>query len=97
MKGLLIYIALLLAIISAKRKLPSLEAHVDPDFVNATLTRTFSTLQLVTKSKIINLLNVPDVRQATYYTCGPSSLQAVLMYYGMEEIESEIAEMAHAD
>lgn len=62
-------------------------AVFDPDFANATLIRTFTTLQLVTKSKIINLISLPDVRQATYYTCGPSSLQAVLIYYGIEVIE----------
>ncbi len=27
------------------------------------------------------LINVPDVMQATDYTCGPSSLSAVLNYY----------------
>jgi len=31
------------------------------------------------------LLRVPDVRQATVYTCGPASLQSVLAYYGRGE------------
>jgi predicted double-glycine peptidase len=29
----------------------------------------------------VSLLSVPDVMQATDYTCGPSSLLAVLGYY----------------
>lgn len=44
----------------------------------------------------IQLLNLPDVRQSKSYTCGPSSLQAVLMYYGIEKREDILAELAQA-
>ncbi len=36
-------------------------------------------------------LPVPDVRQATEYTCSASALQAVLAYYGIEQREDELA------
>lgn len=36
-------------------------------------------------------LRLPDVRQTTDYTCGPSALQAVLAYYGEETSEAELA------
>src|SRR5262245_25399786 len=36
-------------------------------------------------------LAVPDVRQATDYTCSASALQAVLAYYGVEKREDELA------
>jgi uncharacterized protein len=36
------------------------------------------------------LRGVPDVRQSTVYSCGASALQAVLMYYGLEEREDEL-------
>ncbi|MDQ7821479.1 MAG: cysteine peptidase family C39 domain-containing protein [Candidatus Eremiobacteraeota bacterium] len=39
------------------------------------------------------LLPVPDTRQAFDYTCGASSLQAVLMYYGEEYLESDLMKM----
>ena len=42
----------------------------------------------------IKVLNLPDVRQATTYTCGVSALQAVLFYYGVEYRESALAEFA---
>ena len=35
-------------------------------------------------------LAVPDVRQATPYTCGASALQAVLAYFGIEEREDAL-------
>ena len=40
----------------------------------------------------IKVLNLPDVRQATSYTCGVSALQAVLFYYGVEYREGTLAE-----
>jgi predicted double-glycine peptidase len=49
--------------------------------VNATIIKTKNYLQLNLKSHSVRLLNVPDVMQATDYTCGPSSLSAVLNYY----------------
>ena len=45
----------------------------------------------------VELLRVPDVRQDENYTCGPSSLQAVLGYYGEEHFEADLAEQSHAD
>ncbi|MGE5182684.1 MAG: C39 family peptidase, partial [Acidobacteriota bacterium] len=36
-------------------------------------------------------LPVPDVRQATVYTCSASALQGVLAYYGIEAREDELA------
>lgn len=36
-------------------------------------------------------LAVPDVRQATEYTCSASALQAVLAYYGIEQREDQLA------
>lgn len=36
------------------------------------------------------LNNVPDVRQAEYYSCGASSFQAVLCYWGMESFETDL-------
>ncbi|MBC7541285.1 MAG: C39 family peptidase [Candidatus Sericytochromatia bacterium] len=42
------------------------------------------------------LLSIPDVRQATDYTCGPSALQAVLADWGIEAQESELATAANA-
>ena len=37
------------------------------------------------------LAGVPDVRQSTSYTCGPSALQAVLAYWGVSAREDELA------
>jgi len=34
---------------------------------------------------------LPDVRQSRTYTCGPSSIQAILMYYGLEKREDILA------
>jgi len=44
------------------------------------------------------LLPVPDVRQATDYTCGAASLQAILAYYGVrDDSESVLAQELHTD
>ncbi len=40
-----------------------------------------------------DLLPVPDTRQSVDYSCGASALQAVLMYYGEEYMESSLMEM----
>lgn len=61
------------------------------------MTRTYNTFKITTKTKIINLINLPDVRQATDYTCGPSALQSVLMFYGEDLREGELAEKADSD
>jgi uncharacterized protein len=42
-----------------------------------------------------SILQVPDTRQSTDYSCGASSLQAVLMYWGMEFMETELMDMLH--
>jgi predicted double-glycine peptidase len=45
--------------------------------------------------RTVPLLSVPDVMQATDYTCGPSSLSAVLGYYQYYDWrESELAARA---
>lgn len=56
-----------------------------------------ATRVLQTPQGTVEILNVPDVRQDTDYTCGPSSLQAVLGYYGDEQFESDLAELCHSD
>lgn len=43
----------------------------------------------------IILLTVPDVRQSTRYSCGASSLQAVLNYWGVDVSESDLMELLH--
>jgi uncharacterized protein len=42
-------------------------------------------------------LRLPDVRQATGYTCGVAALQAVLTYYGVEMREDRLARELGAD
>lgn len=41
----------------------------------------------------IILTTVPNVRQSTWYSCGVSSLQAVLYYWGIDVFESILMEM----
>jgi len=40
----------------------------------------------------VDIMDVPDVRQSTRYTCGASALEAVLLYFGVEKIEDDLAE-----
>lgn len=68
------------------RQAPYAGRSVSGEFDNATIIKTNGNLLVQTKSKNISLLNVPDVYQATDYTCGPSSLTAVLSYYGKEDL-----------
>jgi predicted double-glycine peptidase len=42
------------------------------------------------------LLDVPDVRQSTGYTCGAAALQAVLAYWGTSEREDRLAARLHS-
>ena len=42
-------------------------------------------------------LRLPDVRQATGYTCGAAALMAVLAYYGVETREDRLAVEVGAD
>jgi len=53
---------------------------------NFVLTRTPTSYKLLINGTTVSLINLPDVRQAEDYTCGPSSLQTVLMYYGIEKM-----------
>jgi len=39
------------------------------------------------------LTGVPDVRQAEYYSCGASSFQAVMNYYGKNSVECDLRMM----
>jgi predicted double-glycine peptidase len=39
------------------------------------------------------LMGVPDVRQAEFYSCGASSFQAVMNYYGKDSFESDLRVM----
>ena len=39
-----------------------------------------------------HILNIPDVRQATSYTCGVACAQAILSYYGIDEREDRLVE-----
>jgi predicted double-glycine peptidase len=41
------------------------------------------------------LLDVPDVRQPSDYSCGPTSLQAVLGYYGMDMKVDDLINMTN--
>lgn len=68
------------------RQVPYAGRRVSGEFDNATIIKTNGNLLVQTMSKNISLLNVPDVYQATDYTCGPSSLTAVLSYYGKEDL-----------
>lgn len=43
------------------------------------------------------LATVPDVKQETDYTCGPSSLKSVLAYYGQKVSEDDLAEETNTD
>lgn len=43
-------------------------------------------------SEAKSAIDVPDVRQATTYSCGASALQAVLAHYGIDLREDQIAE-----
>jgi predicted double-glycine peptidase len=56
-----------------------------------------SSLWIQSKNQNISLLHVPDVYQATDYTCGPSSLTAVLSFYGKEYREMDLANLAKTD
>jgi hypothetical protein len=57
------------------------EARTASEFDKAIITHTATEYVLSTASRTVHLLNVPDVFQATDYTCGPASLSAVLSYY----------------
>ena len=41
------------------------------------------------------MLDVPYFKQDTDYTCGPTSLQMVLAYYGLKDSEAHLAKLLH--
>jgi uncharacterized protein YvpB len=47
--------------------------------------------------QINNLIRLPLVKQTTDYTCGVASLRSVLLYYGEEYGERELAKILKAD
>lgn len=57
----------------------------------------FTTLKPEITEKFVSslLLDVPDTRQSTEYSCGASALQAVLMYWGDEYSEKDLMDMLH--
>lgn len=60
---------------------------------NITYSGNWKVIRQTGKSDV-KVLNLPDVRQATPYTCGVSALQAVLFYYGIQYREGTLAEYA---
>lgn len=75
--------------------LSNFRGEEDPDFDNAVIEKNSTSIQLRLKDRIVYLLNVPDVWQATDYTCGPSSATAILNYYGIDDYrESDISKLA---
>jgi predicted double-glycine peptidase len=51
---------------------------------------------MVSSFSLGNLINgVPDVRQPTDYSCGATSLQAVLNYYGMDIMLDKLMNMTN--
>lgn len=45
----------------------------------------------------MKILNFPDLRQATKYTCGPSAVQSVLFYYGQNYRETKLSKLLSAN
>jgi len=43
------------------------------------------------KDEVIKMLNFPETRQATSWTCGDSAVQTVLEYYGIDDHEMDLA------
>ena len=43
--------------------------------------------------KSVKLIDFPEVRQSTDYTCGASALQAILYYYGMSYREDQLEQL----
>jgi len=43
-------------------------------------------------SAVIRIIDFPEARQATTFTCGAAALQSVLYYYGIERREAELQE-----
>ncbi|MBI2264303.1 MAG: C39 family peptidase [Armatimonadetes bacterium] len=70
---------------------------IPPESAGDSWERTYSRPIAFPKLRDMHLLPVPDTRQTTDYTCGPSALQAVLMYWGKEHLEPDLAEMLHTD
>jgi len=64
--------------------------NLSQNTTNSTVTDNNNLSQNDTK-----LLNVPDVRQPSNYSCGPTSLQAVLSYYGLDMKVNELINMTN--
>lgn len=45
----------------------------------------------------MKILKFPSLRQTFDYDCGPTALQAVLLYYGIEKRKDEIIDLVGAD
>lgn len=61
------------------------QLKVESIFDNATIEKSSAKMTLHLSDRTVSLLTVPDVMQATDYTCGPSSLSAVLAYYQYDD------------
>jgi hypothetical protein len=66
--------------------------HADLD--DATVEHTATHYTINSASRVVTTLNVPDVFQATDYTCGPASLTAALNYFHIDQREADLARMA---
>lgn len=64
------------------------------EFEKASVLHSPEDYQIHADSRVVTTLNVPDVFQATDYTCGPSSLTAVLNYFHIDQREMDLAKMA---
>lgn len=80
-----ISIALLLAIASTAQIKTIPISSKRGEFEDATVIKDSKNYRIESRTKDVTILNVPDVYQATDYTCGPSSLTAVLSYYGKQD------------
>jgi len=69
------------------------QAH-SSDLDNATVEHSGSYYTINTASRVVKTMNVPDVFQATDYTCGPASMAAVLNFFHMEQREADLAKLA---
>jgi len=76
---------------SAFRTLEKMQMkHSEEGVQQAAISDTFEGSKL---NPPADLLAVPDTRQSVDYSCGASALQAVLMYYGDEYMESSLMNM----
>lgn len=87
----IILVALLLAFVVAYKlhKLPRTKHKQNylsaAEFEKSQVLHSPNNYQIMADSRVVTTLNVPDVFQATDYTCGPSSLTAVLNYFHIDQ------------